>query len=381
MTEINMDILQVRNSVAGCFVGLAIGDALGAPVEMATREDILRATCGAGITGFSNVPLLTRYEENRRQVIGSTTDDTQLAFVVARSLIRCVGFDKEDCLLEHVRELSKDSFGWGKTTKNRVQGFKEWFESGGKSGINPHSISDVMSLGTGVAMKVAPIGAFYGVRDGDRKPREDAVGMFCDEVTETAAVLDLGYATHGDLRACLAGVMVALTVKSLVTETAALDREHLLQILQVRNRKILTLELTPLLHTNIKSVHVPYPYESMLSTRIGRVFDHLDMIVASAGPDALMKVVGQSTFSVLEVIPYAVGILLRHPTDFRAAVCEAINVGGDTDTLASIVGAMVGANVGRDAVPMDLQRGCRDTTVATRLAHFLIDATSMSSRV
>lgn len=41
-------------------------------------------------------------------------------------------------------------------------------------------------------------------------------------------------------------------------------------------------------------------------------------------------------------MPAALGLWLRHPRDYRAAVTEAIALGGDADTVAAIVGGIVG---------------------------------------
>ncbi len=45
---------------------------------------------------------------------------------------------------------------------------------------------------------------------------------------------------------------------------------------------------------------------------------------------------------VLETIPAALGGWLRNPSDYRAAVLEAVERGGDADTVAAIVGGIVG---------------------------------------
>lgn len=50
--------------------------------------------------------------------------------------------------------------------------------------------------------------------------------------------------------------------------------------------------------------------------------------------------VGPSGF-VLQSVPAAIGCWLRHPRDYRAAVTEAIEMGGDTDTVAAMVGGIV----------------------------------------
>jgi hypothetical protein len=52
-------------------------------------------------------------------------------------------------------------------------------------------------------------------------------------------------------------------------------------------------------------------------------------------------------------VPVAIYAWLRHPQDFRKALVEALNCGGDTDTVGAIVGALVGSSVGEDGIPKD----------------------------
>ena len=56
---------------------------------------------------------------------------------------------------------------------------------------------------------------------------------------------------------------------------------------------------------------------------------------------------------VNHTVPVALYCWLRWPADVRAAVSAAAGVGGDTDTVAAIVGALVGATAGGDAVPAE----------------------------
>ena len=61
--------------VAGCLVGLAVGDALGAPLEFLTRPEVRK-----------------RFPQGLREMIASSlwdkgeyTDDTQMALLIAES--------------------------------------------------------------------------------------------------------------------------------------------------------------------------------------------------------------------------------------------------------------------------------------------------------
>lgn len=54
---------------------------------------------------------------------------------------------------------------------------------------------------------------------------------------------------------------------------------------------------------------------------------------------------------VYRTVPVALHAWLSHPTDYRTAVTTVIRCGGDTDTTAAIVGAIVGSGVGTDGIP------------------------------
>jgi hypothetical protein len=54
---------------------------------------------------------------------------------------------------------------------------------------------------------------------------------------------------------------------------------------------------------------------------------------------------------MLHTIPAALHVWLAHPSDYRGAVTTTIRLGGDSDTVAAIVGALVGARVGKEGIP------------------------------
>jgi len=72
--EAHEDILQLK--FRGCLVGLAIGDALGAPFE------------GRSVVGRAEVYAAAETRDALRY-----TDDTHVTIGVAESLIACRGFD------------------------------------------------------------------------------------------------------------------------------------------------------------------------------------------------------------------------------------------------------------------------------------------------
>jgi ADP-ribosylglycohydrolase len=59
---------------------------------------------------------------------------------------------------------------------------------------------------------------------------------------------------------------------------------------------------------------------------------------------------GISSFVIPSVV-WSLYAFLRSPDDYWETVCTAIAVGGDTDTLAAMAGAMSGARLGPGALP------------------------------
>jgi ADP-ribosylglycohydrolase len=59
---------------------------------------------------------------------------------------------------------------------------------------------------------------------------------------------------------------------------------------------------------------------------------------------------GISAFVVPSVV-WSLYAFLRTPDDYWETVCTAISVGGDTDTMAAMAGAISGARAGPDALP------------------------------
>jgi len=72
--------------LAGCLVGLAVGDALGTPLEFLPRDQVRK-----------------RFPEGLREMIASSlwnkgqyTDDTQMTLLIAESLLQNEGFVASD---------------------------------------------------------------------------------------------------------------------------------------------------------------------------------------------------------------------------------------------------------------------------------------------
>jgi len=134
---------ELRERAAGCLLGLAVGDALGAPFEFYGKVTDLPQE----FKSYNDLPA------------GSFTDDTQMSIATAESILACGKLDPDD-LAKRFAEMMPDIRGIGKITYCVLRKIREghsWkhateaahLELGGKS------------AGNGAIMRIAPIAIAY----------------------------------------------------------------------------------------------------------------------------------------------------------------------------------------------------------------------------
>ena len=141
--------LDIFDRAEAAFLGLAIGDALGATVEFMTKAEIAE-THGVhrNISGGGWLRLKP----------GQVTDDTEMALALGRSLIRCGDCNIRDICEEFVAWLKSEPVDVGNTCR---RGIRRYIAQGTLEG--PPSEGDA---GNGAAMRVLPIAlATLGRRD------------------------------------------------------------------------------------------------------------------------------------------------------------------------------------------------------------------------
>ncbi len=312
-----METKDVIQRIQGALMGVALGDALGMPVETMKCAEIAALNNGQGVTGFMD-PVQRKIEEMAKLKAGDTTDDWQLTEVVARSLIRMKGeFDVLDCASEHVVALVKSTFGWGRTTQIAIEEIRDR-----KRNLNlpPQSLGPGKGCGNGIIMKVAPLALIHPLRR-----RSKNLSTWC---------MELSRITHPDDRAGVTAYAVATLMRHCFI--TPIENGNHTPLLKRIIRSVEDLEIT-LEHS-----------EEQVSTRLTKLYECLE------SAEHLRTTVGCG-FHALDSAAFAIGTFLRHPTNFRVGVLEAINAGGDTDTHGSIVGALIGANCGINAIPEEWQ--------------------------
>ncbi|MCO5220103.1 MAG: ADP-ribosylglycohydrolase family protein [Thermomicrobiales bacterium] len=142
-------MIALQDRYLGCLIGLACGDALGAPVEFESRSalderfpDGLRAFIGGGWLDLEP---------------GEITDDTQMTLDVARSLVALPDGDMDDLAARFLAWRNSDPKDIGNTTRDaldRLAGGVSWQDAGAQT---VESRGPVDSAGNGAIMRCAPV--------------------------------------------------------------------------------------------------------------------------------------------------------------------------------------------------------------------------------
>ena len=291
----------------GALAGLALGDALGMPTQAMSPQQIR--------TVYGRVAGLVDGDESQPyapgMAAGSVTDDTEQALLIASLLLKGHGSG----LNLDASEFSHALLAWedsmiergsldllGPSTKaalERVRAGENPLRVGGEGTTN------------GAAMRVTPIG--IAASTSDRQLFADAVWSSC-QVTHATR--------QGFQSAALVAAAVSLGIDAGAADVTALLWEAVDFVRSLPERGAWSPEpdVVAATHRALKLAAQPSSSLEWLAEQIGTA-------VASA-----------------QAIPMAFALLARDPSP--RALLQAANLGGDTDTIGAIAGAILGASLG-----------------------------------
>jgi poly(ADP-ribose) glycohydrolase ARH3 len=282
---------QLFERFTGSALGAFMGDALGMPVEGWTAGDIERC-----------YGRLDRLEPGRFPA-GHYTDDTEMTIGLLESLVEAGGFDPAvtaRCFLANYHPWR----GYG----GRIHGLMDLL----RQGVCWDQVG-TDSFGNGSAMRVAPAGFFF--YDDLSRLKECAAGQ--------AAI------THRHPEALAGAVMQAGAVALALADGLKGQR---------RNRAAFLDEVSEL-------------GRSFDETSAGRLLGLKEM-----KPGPFRQMVREITsryrcdIRAVEAVGPAVAAYL-FTDNFEEAVVLAVNLGGDTDTIGAMAGAIAGAAYGMKGLP------------------------------
>ncbi|MFQ6010146.1 MAG: ADP-ribosylglycohydrolase family protein [Candidatus Aenigmatarchaeota archaeon] len=307
---------ELKDRFLGSMYGAAIGDALGMPVENYSAERI-RNKYGV-LKEYVKPPL---GHPCSHLDAGQWTDDFQQVMLVAQTLTENNGFDAE--------KFSKKFAEWGRLNIEEESEPKKWWRYPGTTSLgaarrlldgNEWHKSGSYSATCGSAMRVAPIGLFYY---NDKE---------LEEMAKKSSIV-----SHTHPAAIAASVCIAKAV------AYSADGNICFKDLVDTSRK--------------------YSDE----------FSH--KLVRTRELDTNLRKIGTSWKAV--EAPVAAIYIAMKDKGFEESVVEAVNAGGDTDSVACMVGAIVGARVGKSRIDKRFFDGLEGREVIEKLATELYEARSV----
>lgn len=303
------DTLDLEKKLRGYLFGTACADALGRPVEHLPLEQIKEKY---GERGILEIPPDSPW-----------TDDTQLMLVLARGLLHGAELELPG-LMDKIAEelvlwLGEPDLGAGATTKGAALSLKDgihWSESG----LNSKTCGSLMRVG---------ILGFIFSNDPDK-------------LIEAASLS--GRITHNHPTADAASVAGAYAVKLALDGIAPEDM--FLPLLRVTEG--ISDEFTEALKHSYELAH------SNLSDE-----------------EALQKL-GQGWYAD-ETFALAYFCILRYPDNYKKAVQTGVNITGDSDSVGSVAGGILGARLGIEAVPVSWVEALKEKEIIEEMVEPLIE--------
>jgi ADP-ribosylglycohydrolase len=313
------DIL--KDKIRGCFFGIAIGDALGKPIEMKTAKEIAE-NWGRIENYFVNV----NHKYYDGMPAGSTTDDLQLTLAVARAFIARGEFDLDTIAEEHCNEFMLNVSGWGTTTREAVARMvdgKHWSEAA-------LSVKTGMGTGNGVAMKVSPVGLYMSLTNPNCNQPQ-----FSQDIKK---LVNFAIMTHFTSMAIISGFVQAFAVaKCFSSEANNFDVESFIRTVigasKIGRRYLFQQNSADDLPARLELLtnHHEYNTERIITDFKGGSY-------------------------VYESQPFALMFFVKNPLSIDS-MYDCITAGGDTDSTGSMIGALLGALHGTKIFPKHLIDG------------------------
>lgn len=308
-------VVKFKLKFLGCMVGTAIGDALGAGWE------------GGEMFKSEDIASLT---ERLGQLI--YTDDTHMTIGIAKSLIESKGFNGEHMAQTFIKNYEAEPWrGYGPGPPRifrMIKSGEAWYSAANR-------LYRGGSFGNGSAMRVAPVGLLYS--HNLEKLRE--IAYQSSSITHSHEL--------GKEGAALQAYAVALALNMYPDKD--IDKEAFLFRLQ------------------------NFIQNQLYKEKIAQIRELL-------GEQDRAKVVATlgNGIEAPKSVPTAIYCFLRQPQSYKDTVIYAISLGGDTDTIAAMAGAISGAYLGKEAIPLEWQAKLENREYIEALAENLWQLTIYS---
>jgi ADP-ribosyl-[dinitrogen reductase] hydrolase len=282
--------------------GVAIGDALGVPVEFNSRQSLKNYPI-VDMIGFGS----------HNQPAGTWSDDSSLTFCLAESL--CNGFNLNDLGNKFVQwyrdnywTAHDEVFDIGNATQVAIVKLKQ--------GVSPITAGgrDETSNGNGSLMRILPLAPF--ITDMPIEKRFEMVSQ----------VSSLTHAHTRSILSCFFYIEFAIQLLKKLDKMEAFAKAQEIVNQFLTQNTICSEKEMQLLHRILKNTGSEW--QTFKEDEIG------------------------SSGYVIHSLEASIWCLLS-TEDYKSAVCKAVNLGEDTDTTGAITGGLAGIYYGFDQIPVD----------------------------
>ena len=304
---------ELVDKAAGCLAGVAIGDAMGMPTTFYTPSQI-KERFGI-VDKFLDAP--EDHPFHRGLKAGQVTDDTKIALILAQTIIEVGEVSPEEFLKRLlnwiVAERAAEKGLIGPSTSKAL----ERIISGGR-------MEEAGKYGTtnGASARIPPVAIF------DSSRRRELI-----KDTVSACIV-----THNTNIAISAAMAVSFAIAKGVSGANNLDL---------------------IIEEGVRGARIGVKFGTQLPSAPvhKRIRLALKLVSRARSMDQAIKYLYNYVGTGLEsneAIPTAFGIIKYVEGDLLRGISMAANVGGDTDTIAAIVGGILGAFNGLKRFPREM---------------------------
>lgn len=334
MTQTNETglIKTLEDKFIGCLLGGAIGDGIGTSTEGKTPEAI-RERFGGRVTDF--VPPFAPKADGRYKGDGNVSDDTLMVLALINAYITKGGqleaHDMPTCFLPEIVDKSI----WIPEYQREMPLVERLFYPEKYlllrlrlASVNPREGGLGNMVNCGAAMYAAPVGLMHA---GDPDAAyHNAVNIF------SAHQYSYGLEAAAVMAACVAEAARPSATVDSIAETA-------LRLAKDGTKSALESVISA-------ARNAPKGDESALQAHLRAAIEPYDTVKGGVQEFERTGAYPSQLHSIEEV-PLALGFIIASGGDFTEAVLGAVNYGRDSDSIAGMAGAIIGAMVGKSGLP------------------------------
>ncbi len=326
--------MLLRSRIRGCLIGAALGDAWGAPVEKLSPEEIRQQ--------YGNIDSLDvehyRYPSRTHgKGFGRFTDDTLMNILLCQvyqelgshldaysvfPLIRKIYFE-EIWVPEYQKKMP--------LIERLFYPEKYLFLSNFLASRDPRSGGVGNMVNCGAAMYMAPVGLANAA---------DPLGAYQEAISFASAhQTSYGLEAAGVFAACVAAAMIeGISLEQIVQNALDLAKDGtklaIAAVVDIVPKMRQAQDPASVLHQTLR------PFSPM-GDDLKRSPDKIGQPTENYTPSRLKSI---------EELPVALGYILLHKGDFMESLKGGVNSGRDTDSIGCMIGAILGAWHGVDAI-------------------------------